>query len=168
MIDVTKEVELVDLVEASVIADLQLDAEIARCFPKEHDSPEMKGQDDPDHRQSDSPAEFVERDYSITVTAEDRGDYKGAPGAGIKIVGVSIEIQKNVGDGDNKFLPRLCSRISDRLPATQMEDKSRHQAFCNSRLLVYGIMSNEVERRNDVDLTRERVINREFLCAQIS
>jgi hypothetical protein len=29
-------------------------------------------------------------------------------------------------------------------------------------------MSNETERRLDVDLTRTRIIAREFLCAQIA
>lgn len=162
MIDTSAEVELVDLVEAAVIADLKIDSQIATHFPHEHDSAEMKGGDDLDR------PEVPERDYAITVSAEDRGDFKGAPGSGMKLVGVTVSIQKNVGDGDTKFLPRLASRISDRLPATQIADQSRHQAFCTTRLHIWGIMASESERRTDVDLTRERVIAREFICAQIA
>jgi hypothetical protein len=153
------ELELSDLVEQAIVADLMLDAEIAAFLPRPHDYDKMKGGDD-------SGTEEVP--YSITVTAEDRGDFGNAPAAGIKLVGVQIEVERNIAAENVKSLAAIAGRIGDRLPATQEESKSRHAAFSNNRLKVFGIMASETEKRSDIDLTRTRTIAREFVCAQIA
>jgi len=156
----TPELEVVDLVEAAIIADLQLDSLLA-LYVRGHDFAGMKGGDDP------SDPTIDERLYTITVSAEDRGTFNGY--AGISIVAVTIEIQRNLADQDPNGLSKLASLIDCRLPATQLADQSRHQAFSNNRLKVFGIMPiTETETRSDQDLTRERTIARQFLCAQIA
>jgi hypothetical protein len=106
---------------------------------------------------------------TIVVSAEDRGDLDGATGAGIKILGLEIELTQNVGiDPDTDVLSNIAEKIADRLPATHLADYSRHMAFCTSELKVFGIQSSESERTTEIDLDRQRVITREFVCAQIT
>lgn len=153
------DLEIVDLVEAAVIADLQLDSEIAP-YIRERDSQELKGGDD-----VEDPA-IDEQLFTVTVAAEDRGDFENYPG--ISIVGVNIEIQRNFAEEDPQGLAKLAARIAARLPATHLADQSRHQAFCNSRLHVMGIMATETEKRSDQNLSRERTVARQFVCTQIA
>jgi hypothetical protein len=155
--------ELPDLAEAAVIADLNLDSAIARWAPTPHDGVNAKGAGTGDPGDGDDQA------LLIVVTAEDRGDWGGAPGAGIKLVGIQIELQQNVGlNPDTTLLSGIAEKISDRLPATHLADFSRHLAFCTSRFKVFRIESVEPERISDVDLSRERIIAREFICAQVA
>jgi hypothetical protein len=153
----------IELLEAAIISDLMLEPDLAERLPHPHDYAGMKGGDDE--------ADDDERPYTITVSAEDHGDWKGAPGAGIKLVGVKIEVTQNVGADPStvgpKHLADLAEKVSDRMPATHLSDRSRHQAFCSARLAVYMIMAAEAEPRGDEDLTRTRTIARSFVCAQI-
>jgi hypothetical protein len=150
------ELEIVDLVEAAIITDLALDSQLAP-YLRGHDDAGMKGGDD-----EPGTDELL---YNITVSAEDRGQFNYP---GIQLIGVTIDVQRNLEAPDRGGLGKLCSRIGTRLPATQLADQSRHQAFCNSRLKVHGIMGTETEKRYDQDLSRERSIVREFICSQLS
>jgi hypothetical protein len=151
--------DLSSLVENAVIADLMLDPGIALWNPLSHDDPNAKG------------GEFGENDdriLLIVVSALDRGDFDGVSGAGIKIVAIEIELTQNVGiNPDTTALDLVHEKIEDRLPATHLSDYSRASAFSTSRLKVFGILSSENERIEELDLTRQRIVTREFLCAQI-
>jgi hypothetical protein len=148
--------ELASLVENAVIADLMLDPAIAVWNPLRHDEPGAKG-GDPD-----------DRVLIIVISAEDRGDIDGVSGAGVKIVGLEIELTQNIGiNPDTSVLSAVQEKIEDRLPATHLADYSRHLAFSTARLKVYGIQANETERTQDLDLTRQRIITRIFVCAQL-
>jgi hypothetical protein len=152
--------EIASLVENAVLADLELDPKIAVWNPLGHDEPGAKG------------GEFGENDdriLLIVVSAENRGDFDGVSGAGLKIVAVEIELTQNVGiNSDTTVLSDVHEKIEDRLPATHIFDNSRHLAFSSSRLKVYGIMAAETERTEDIDQTRQRIVTRQFLCAQVS
>jgi hypothetical protein len=155
--------ELADLVEQAVIADYLLEPDLAERLPHPHDHPGMKGGDDePDDD---------ERPVTITVSSEDRGDWKGAPGTGIKLVTVTTEIAQNAGADPltvgPKKLSNLAEKASDRMPATHLAELSRHQAFCNTRLQVFMILNSETEQRDDTDLTRTRRVIRDFVCIQL-
>jgi hypothetical protein len=153
--------ELTSLLEASIIADLNLDPQIAIWNPAPHDGPGAKG----------GGGEVGNDDQLIliVVSASDRGDFEGASGAGIKTVGVEIELTQNVGiDPDTSVLSTIAEKIADRLPATHLADFSRNNAFSSTRLKVFRIDSSETERMIDLDLNRQRIIAREFLCAQIA
>jgi len=153
--------ELADLVETAVIADLNLDPQLARWNPQPHDNPNGKG------TQGD-PGQNDDQLLLIIVSATDRGDFDGVTGAGIKIVGVEIELVQNVGiNADTIILSQAAEKIADRLPATHLIDYSRHQAFSSNKLKVFRIEASENERAEDIDLVRQRVIAREFLCAQV-
>jgi hypothetical protein len=151
--------ELASLVEDAVIADLMLDPAIGIWNPQGHDNPNAKG------------GELGENDDQlllIVVSTEDRGDFDGASGAGIKIVGLEIELTQNVGiNPDTSVLSTIQEKIEDRLPATHFADYSRHLAFSTQKLKVYGIMAPEIERTQDIDLARQRIVTRQFLCAQV-
>jgi hypothetical protein len=153
--------ELSDLVEDSIIADLNLDPAIAVWNPEPHDGPNAKA----------GLSELSEGDDQlvlVVVSAEDRGDFDGASGAGIRVVGVEIELTQNVGiNPDTSVVSGVAEKIADRLPATHLSDFSRHLAFCTNRLKVFRIESSETERTEDIDLVRQRIIAREFLCAQV-
>jgi hypothetical protein len=152
--------ELAGLVEDAVIADLVRDPAIAVWNPETHDWAGDKG------------GEFGENDdriLLIVVSAEDRGDFDGVTGAGIKIIGLEIELTQNVGiNADTSVLSSVHEKIEDRLPATHLADYSRHQAFSTQRLKVFRIEASETERTEDLDLTRQRIVTRQFLCAQVS
>jgi hypothetical protein len=153
--------ELPDLVEDSIIADLVLDAAIAVWNPEPHDGPNAKGGEG-------DPGEGDDQVLLIVVSAEDRGDFGGVSGAGVKLIGVEIELTQNVGiNPDTSIISGIAEKIADRLPATHLSDFSRHLAFCNKRLKVFRIESSETEATADIDLVRQRIIAREFLCAQI-
>jgi hypothetical protein len=150
--------ELPDLLEDAIIADLNLDPAIGMWNPEPHDGPNAKG------------GNFGEDDQIllIVVSAEDRGDFDGASGAGLKIVGIEVELTQNVGvEPDTTLVSNIAEKIADRLPATHIFDNSRHLAFSTKRLKVYGIMAAETERTEDIDLVRQRIVTREFLCAQV-
>jgi hypothetical protein len=151
--------ELASLVEDAVLADLSQDPAIGMWNPQGHDDPGAKGGD------------FGENDDQlliIIVSTEDRGDFDGVSGAGIKIVGLEIELTQNVGiNPDTSVLSAIQEKIEDRLPATHLSDYSRHLAFSTQKLKVYGIMAPEIERTQDIDLARQRIVTREFLCAQV-
>jgi hypothetical protein len=151
--------ELASLVEDAVIADLMLDPAIAVWNPLSHDEPGAKG---------GNLGENDDRVLIIAVSAEDRGDIVGASGAGIKTIGLEIELTQNIGiNPDTTVLSGVHEKIEDRLPATHLADYSRHLAFSTSRLKVYGIESSEIERTQDLDLTRQRVVTRILVCAQV-
>ena len=153
--------ELASLVENAVLADLMLDPAIGMWNPKGHDDPGGKGS------QGD-PGENDDSLLTIIVSTEDRGDFDGASGVGIKIVALEIELTQNVGiNPDTSVLSAIHERIEDRLPATHFADYSRHLAFSTSKLKVYGIMAPEIERTEDIDLARARIVTRQFLCAQV-
>jgi hypothetical protein len=151
--------ELASLVEDSVIADLMLDPAIAVWNPLSHDEPGAKGGD---------PGTIDDRILIIVVSAEDRGDFDGVSGAGVKIVGLEIELTQNVGiNPDTSVLSGVQEKIEDRLPATHLADYSRHLAFSTGKLKVFRIESSETERTEDLDLTRQRIVTRIFVCAQL-
>jgi hypothetical protein len=153
--------ELPDLVEDSIIADLNLDPAIAVWNPEPHDGPNAKGGEG-------DPGDGDDQVLLIVVSATDRGDFDGAAGIGVKIVGIEIELTQNVGmNPDTTIISGIAEKIADRLPATHLADFSRHQAFCTSKLKVFRIDSSEVERTEDIDLVRQRIVTREFLCAQV-
>jgi hypothetical protein len=151
--------ELASLVEDAVIADLMLDPAIGMWNPLSHDNPSPKGGD---------LGENDDQLLIIVVSTDDRGDFDGVSGAGIKIVGLEIELTQNVGiNPDTSVLSAIHEKIEDRLPATHLADYSRHLAFSTSKLKVFGINSSEIERTQDIDLVRQRIVTREFLCAQV-
>ena len=153
--------ELIDLVEDSIIADLLLDAAIAVWNPEPHDGPNAKGGEG-------DPGDGDDQALLIVVSAEDRGDFSGATGAGVKTIGIEIELTQNVGiNPDTTLVSQVAEKIADRLPATHLSDFSRHLAFCTKRLKVFRIESSETEKTEDIDLVRQRIVAREFLCAQI-
>jgi hypothetical protein len=153
--------ELTDLVENSIIADLNLDPTIATWNPTPHAGPNAKG--------GGSQVGDDDQLLLIVVSAEDRGDFPGAPGAGIKTIGVEIELTQNVGiDPDTTVLSTIAEKIAARLPATHLSDFSRASVFSTNRLKVFRIDSGETERTIDIDLVRQRIVAREFLCAQIA
>jgi hypothetical protein len=153
--------ELTDLVEDSIIADLILDSAIALWNPEPHDGPNAKGGEG-------DPGDGDDQALLIVVSAQDRGDFSGAPGAGVKTIGIEIELTQNVGiNPDTTLVSQVAEKIADRLPATHLLDFSRHLAFCTKRLKVFRIESSETERTEDIDLVRQRIITREFLCAQV-
>jgi hypothetical protein len=152
--------EIASLVENAVIADLELDPKIAVWNPLGHDEPDAKG---------GGFGENDDRILLIVVSAEDRGDFDGVTGAGIKIIGLEIELTQNVGiNADTSVLSSVHEKIEDRLPATHLADYSRHQAFSTQRLKVFRIEASETERTEELDLTRQRIVTRQFLCAQVS
>jgi hypothetical protein len=151
--------ELASLIENAVLADLLLDPGIAVWNPVTHDWASGKG---------GNLGENEDRVLLIVVSAIDRGDFDGVSGAGLKIIGLEIELTQNVGiNADTSVLSSVQEKIEDRLPATHISDNSRHQAFCTQRVKVYGILASEPERREDLDLTRQAIVTREFLCAQV-
>jgi hypothetical protein len=151
--------DLASLVENAVIADLMLDPAIAIWNPLSHDEPGAKG---------GNLGENDDRVLIIVISAEDRGDFDGVSGAGVKIVGLEIELTQNIGiNPDTTVLSAVQEKIEDRLPATHIFDYSRHLAFSTARLKVYGINSSETERTQDLDLTRQRIVTRIFVCAQL-
>lgn len=153
--------ELTDLLEDSIIADLLLDPAIALWNPEPHDGPNAKGGEG-------DPGDGDDQALIIVVSAEDRGDFSGAPGAGVKTLGIEIELTQNVGiNPDTTLVSTIAEKIADRLPATHLSDFSRHLAFCTKRLKVFRIESSETERVIDIDLVRQRIVTREFLCAQV-
>jgi len=153
--------ELIDLVEDSIIADLMLDAAIAVWNPEPHDGPNAKGGEG-------DPGDGDDQVLLIIVSAEDRGDFGGVSGAGVKSVGIEVELTQNVGiNPDTSILSGIAEKIADRMPATHLLDFSRHLAFCNKRLKVFRIESSETEAIADIDLVRQRIVAREFLCAQV-
>lgn len=153
--------ELTDIVEDSIIADLNLDPAIAVWNPEPHDGPNAKGGEG-------DPGDGDDQLLIIVVSAEDRGDFAGAGGAGIKTIGIEIELTQNVGiNPDTSVISAIAEKIADRLPATHLLDFSRHLAFCTKRLKVFRIEASETEKTIDIDLVRQRIVAREFICGQI-
>lgn len=149
--------EITDLLENAIIADLTKDPAIALWNPQPHDAANAEG-------------DFANDDQLvlIVVSAENRGDFDGISGAGVKIIGIEIELTQNVGiDPDTSVLSNVAEKIEDRLPATHLSDFSRHLAFSTSRVKVFRIEGSELNRTTDIDLNRQRIVARQFLCAQI-
>jgi hypothetical protein len=153
--------EITDQLEEAIIADLIKDPAIALWNPEPHDGPNAKGGN----------GEFVNDDQLllIVVSAENRGDLAGTTGAGIKLINVEIELTQNVGiEPDTTVLSNVAEKIGDRLLATHLVDFSRHLAFSTNRIKVLGILADETDRTTDIDLNRQRMVSRQFVCLQMA
>src|SRR6266536_1488484 len=125
--------ELIDLVEQAVVADFLTDALLSQYNPEKHDDPDVQPEDKP---------------YAFAVTAEDRGDYPALPGAGLKIVGVEIQIDYNMGADDERgiradSLSKVAERAGDRLaPTTYDTDTSRAilNRLSSAQVKIFGSM----------------------------
>jgi hypothetical protein len=150
--------ELIDLVEQSVVSDLLQDSLLASYNPRKRDDAFLIEGD----ATSDPPP------YTITVTAEDRGDHRQIPGAGLKLIGLEVEITCNLLAAQNTTLMgELAGRVDDRLPAFSIDTPEAEDVLnrlSNYRVKVAQINADTVEKGFHRDLARTRVITREFVC----
>ncbi len=151
--------ELSDLVETAVLVALNRDELISTYGAVSNDN--TQSTDD--------------RPFLIAIKAQDRGDFQGFPGCGIKQVDVETTIEINLGSTDERagrvdLLSQLAERVDDLLQSGQHLPVAQDVIDNLSRpgLKLYGIMADREKRRSDVDMNKERVIAREFVCAQIS
>jgi hypothetical protein len=157
--------ELIDLVEDSVVALLSADATLGQYTPrKREDTGLIEGQD-----------VLPPPDYSVTVTAESRGDFKAYPGVGIKLVGVEVELLCNLGPDDERatratVLGQLAGAVDDLLPAASL-DSPDARALLNSlstgSLAVFLVNADSIEKYFHRDMSRTRIVTRELVCAQV-
>ncbi len=158
--------ELIDLVDEKIVADFRTVPLLAQYEPRKRDSAEDKEGED-----EDNPLP-----YSVTIASEDRGDFKQAPGMGIKLIGLEITIEYNLGSETDRaartaLLVQLAEAVGNRLPTTLYDTQEARDVLnrlSTSKLRVFLIASDESEKRTDLDLTRTRIITRELICAQIA
>jgi hypothetical protein len=114
--------------------------------------------------------------FLIVVSAEDRGDFPQVPGIGIKLIDVDVRIQFNLGSETQwsdrvDILSQLAGRVDSRLSASCYEPEGT-QIINNLStpfgLKIYGITAEKPRRRSDVDLSRERIVSREFIATAIA
>ncbi len=123
---------------------------------------------------NDSGTQLIdERPFIIFVKAMDRGDFQAMPGCGIKQVDVEVNIEFNLGSAEQwqgrvDLLSQLAERVDDRLQAGHYLPQAQEIIENLSRpgLKLFGIQADKEKRRTDLDLAKERVIEREFICAQ--
>ncbi len=110
----------------------------------------------------------------VVVTALDMGDYDGTYGAGIRKIHLAVQINANLISPDyDTILDTLDERISGWLqPSTTLDTPGREEAFSGPELKVFGILSTGAAGvaetlRHDIDLVRQRTIQRVFVAAKI-
>lgn len=148
------------ILEGLVIADLSADVFIGQYAIHPHDYTLQKSGD----------AE-AEQPFVIAVTALDHGDWDRVIGSGIRKIQLEVEINANVQAEDYaEILDELEGRISGRLqPSTTIVGVTgREDAFSDFSLKTYGILSTQETLRHDIDLTRQRVVQRLFCCVQLA
>jgi hypothetical protein len=113
--------------------------------------------------------------YLIVVSAEDRGDFPQCPGVGIKLIDVEVKISVNVGSIDqwgsrSDVLSMIAERVDDQMGAASHlpEGADVVGRFVKPGLKIFGITAEKPRRHSNTDLSRERIISREFVCAQVS
>jgi len=153
---------LTTLVENAIIEDLQLDPFISQFTIVPHDETAVK---DPSEAQNIHMCVIV-------VTALDWGDFVGTYGAGIRNIKVNVEIDMSISEKDYGIeLDRLVELISMRLQPSTTLAGATNRDFSTSELKVYGILDAQIkDERNDLDKdgTRQRIIERTFVAAQIA
>jgi len=155
--------ELTDLVEQAIRSDFSTDDIISNYAAVPNDFSQVNQSDDT------QPA----LPFLVVITCTDRGDFTQCPGIGIKMVDVEVSIQFNLGEeaewaGRVTLLSMLAERIDDRLGAAthSPEGDTINDRFTRRGLKIFGILSEKPKSRSHLDLSRERVITREFICAQ--
>ena len=155
--------ELTDLVEQAIVADFSQDDIISQYAAVPNDFSQVK-----------SDGTVPEFPFSVVINCTDRGDFQSCPGAGIKLVDVEITVEFNLGEetewaGRVTLLSMLAERIDDRLAAASHDPEGTaiNNRFVRRGLKVFGILAEKPKMRSNIDLSRERVITREFVCAQI-
>src|SRR5882724_3823920 len=150
------------LVENAIIEDLQLDPFLAQYTIVPHDE---KGEKDPS-------AASNQHMVVIVVTAFDWGDFTGTYGAGIRNIHVEAEINVSVSEPDyGDALDQIVELISKRLQPSTTLDAVTNRDFSTSALHVYGILDAQIkDQRNDLDKdgTRQRIVERTFVAAQLA
>lgn len=156
-------ISLKKAVEDSVIADLNKDNVLRGLNIRAHDYPKSKAGDD---------APLAEEQKStLTVTADDQGEFHF--GTGIHKIRVTVEIRAN-GAADQfsgTLLDDLDSRVNLRLQVSSPtldangNQIGRENAFSNSGLKVFGIQADPGTRTNQ-QLERIRTIGRVFVACQ--
>lgn len=111
--------------------------------------------------------------YLISVMAVDAGDFTQVPGMGIKLVDVEVTVTVNLGTastaaGQTQTLSMLCERVDGLLGAAQHDPEGSDiiSQFVAPGLLIYGITAQKPRQHSHIDLTRQRIITREFICTQ--
>jgi hypothetical protein len=152
--------ELTDLVEQAILADFLNDDLLSRYAPVVHDDSSPPNQ----------------QPYAFSITANDRGDFQGAPGTGIKMIALQIEIQYNLGveaerEPRTDELAKIAERIGDRLPSISHDLQQARdvlQRLSSAQIKVFLISADETETRTNLVLTRSRIVTRELICARIA
>ena len=150
------------LVENAVIEDLLLDSYLSQFAIVPHD--ESGNKDTSDTANS----HFV----VIVVTAYDWGDFTGTYGAGIRTIHLEVEINVSLSEpnyGDE--LDRIVGLVSERLQPSTTLPNVTNRDFSTSALHVFGILDAQIkDQRNDLDKdgTRQRIVERTFVAAQIA
>jgi hypothetical protein len=152
------------LLENAIIDDLLQDPYLGDFNIVAHD--ETAAKDEADN--SDNPSHFV----VIVVTAWDYGDFVGTFGAGIRNLHVECEINVNISEPDYAtVLDTLVDKIAQRLQPSTTLPGVQNRDFSTADLKVYGILDQNVrDQRNDLDKdgTRQRIVERTFIAAQLN
>lgn len=150
------------LVENTIIEDLLLDPFLADYNIVPHD------ETDPKDPTTISHAHMA----VIVVTASDWGDFVNTYGAGIRTIHVEVEINVSISEPEyGAKLDQMVDLISQRLqPSTTLAGVTNRD-FSTSELRVYGILDQQIkDQRNDLDKdgTRQRIVERTFVAAQLA
>ena len=149
------------LVENAIIEDLLLDPVLAQYTIVPHDDIGDK-----------DPSVTSQHLVVIVVTAFDWGDFTGTYGAGIRTIHVEAEINVSVSEPNyGDALDQIVEKISGRLQPSTTLDGVTNRDFSTSALKVFGILDAQIkDQRNDLDKdgTRQRIVERTFVAAQIA
>jgi hypothetical protein len=149
------------LLENLIIADLAADSYIGQFPIQPHDFSLLK-----------SGGAFLqdEQPIVIVVTAYDQGDYDRVQGSGIRKLHLEVQINANLISPDYATkLDTLDERISGWLqPSSTTGAPGREDTLSTSQLKIYGILSNQETHRHDIDLLRQRTVQRIFVAAQLA
>ena len=149
------------LVENAIIEDLLLDPVLAQYTIVPHDDIGDK-----------DPSATSQHMVVIVVTAFDWGDFVGTYGAGIRNIHVEAEINVSISEPNyGDALDQIVEKISGRLQPSTTLDGVTNRDFSTSALRVYGILDAQIkDQRNDLDKdgTRQRIVERTFVAAQLA
>ncbi len=158
------------LVENVIIEDLALDPFLAQYSIVSHDDIVSKHFNDLPHVH---PEHFV----WVVVTAFDHGDFVGTYGAGIRKIDVEVSVSVSLSEGDDRgesfsvTLDAITNLVAQRLqPSTTLANVTNRD-WSTNELKVFGVLDNNIlDHRNDLDKdgTRERVVARTFVAAQLA
>lgn len=163
---------LTSLVENVIIDDLLLEPDLAKYTILSHDAIVRKD------LTTATDVHFVPEHYVwIVVTAFDHGDFVGTFGAGIRKIDVEVSCAVSMSEGDNEgsnfsvTLDAITNLVAQRLQPSSTLANVTNREWSTSELKVFGVLDQNLrDARNDLDKdgTRERIVERTFVAAQLA